>query len=294
MAPPATKRRKLEQSEDESEGSFANFEELESAGSGSGSDAEEEANGEESDVSIEGPADDDHVSDDEDAEESAMQKNKKSVPAAAAAAAATPASKAHKRPAATLQDGAYTSESFKSNMFKLQVDELLEQVKPKYGKKEAPAENAMRTLKELIEAIPNRDALSVQLPFDFCCIVLTSCRFQMLKRLLSQLASPFPSPALAPRKTQSTSFPTSDRRASMQQAATRSRPRPSQMTALQSISSSLCPSRSSRTKTTSTTDTSTSAHTTLLAWLLVSRRQRSINLSCRSRADTAISCSLLS
>jgi U3 small nucleolar RNA-associated protein 22 len=160
MAPPATKRRKLEQSEDESEGSFADFDELESAGS----DAEEEANGEESDVLMEGPADGDHVSDDEDAEESAVQKNKKHAPAAVA----TSASKAHKRPAATLQDGAYTSESFKSNMFKLQVDELLEQVKPKYGKKEAPAENAMRTLKELIEAIPSREALSVQLPLSFC------------------------------------------------------------------------------------------------------------------------------
>lgn len=160
MAPPATKRRKLEQSEDESEGSFADFEELESAAS----DAEEEVNGEESDVSMEGPADGDHVSDDEDAEESAVQKNRKPAPAAAA----EPASKAHKRPAATLQDGAYTSESFKSNMFKLQVDELLEQVKPKYGKKEAPAENAMRTLKELIEAIPSRDALSVQPPLSFC------------------------------------------------------------------------------------------------------------------------------
>src|SRR5690242_18847300 len=153
MAPPATKRRKLEQSEDESERSFADFEDLESAGS----DAEEEANGEESDVSMEGPADSEDVSDNEDAEESVAQKNKKP----ATAAPAVSSQKAPKRPAATLQDGAYTSESFKSNIFKLQVDELLEQVKPKYGKKEAPAENVMRTLKEIIESIPSREALSV-------------------------------------------------------------------------------------------------------------------------------------
>ncbi|KAF9700946.1 hypothetical protein EKO04_000487 [Ascochyta lentis] len=147
MAPPATKRRKLEQSEDESEGSFAGFD---SADSNIG----DEANGGDSDISMEGPAGGEDVSDDEDAEESVAQKSKKSAPAASA----IPAQKPQKRPAATLQDGAYTSESFKSNMFKLQVDELLEQVKPKYGKKEAPAENAMRTLKTIIEQIPSRDA----------------------------------------------------------------------------------------------------------------------------------------
>ncbi|KAJ4384792.1 U3 snoRNP protein [Didymella sp. IMI 355093] len=154
MPPPATKRRKLEQSEDESEeGSFAEFGEVDSAGS----EIAEEANGDDSDVSMGGPADAEDVSDDEDAEESVAHKNKKAAPAASTA----PAQKAPKRPAATLQDGAYTSESFKSNMFKLQVDELLEQVKPKYGKKEAPAENAMRTLKTIIESIPSRDALPI-------------------------------------------------------------------------------------------------------------------------------------
>lgn len=153
MAPPATKRRKLEQSGDESEGSFADFDELENPGSDNG----DEANGEDSDISMEGPAGDEVMSDDEDAEESVAQKGKRSAPAASA----TPAPKTQKRPAANLQDGAYTSESFKSNLFKLQVDELLDQVKPKYGKKEAPAENAMRTLKTILEQIPSRDALPV-------------------------------------------------------------------------------------------------------------------------------------
>ena len=69
--------------------------------------------------------------------------------------------KAHKKPDAPLQDGGYTAETFKSNVFKLRVDELLEQVKLKYGKKEAPVENAMRTLKSLIEKLPNRAPLSV-------------------------------------------------------------------------------------------------------------------------------------
>jgi U3 small nucleolar RNA-associated protein 22 len=66
-----------------------------------------------------------------------------------------------KRPDTMAQDGVYTSEIYKSNMFKLQVDELLEQVKPKYGKKEAPAEQAMRTLKNIIEQIPSVSPQSI-------------------------------------------------------------------------------------------------------------------------------------
>ena len=175
MAPPATKRRKLEQSEDESEGSFADFDELESAGPNNG----DEANGEDSDVSMEVPAGGEAVSDDEDAEESVAQKSKNPTPVASA----TSAQKPPKRPAATLQDGAYTSESFKSNMFKLQVDELLEQVKPKYGKKEAPAENAMRTLKTILEQIPNREALPVCSSSTIYDALLTKYRLQKPRRL---------------------------------------------------------------------------------------------------------------
>ncbi|KAF2121843.1 pre-rRNA processing protein Utp22 [Lophiotrema nucula] len=59
------------------------------------------------------------------------------------------------------QDGVYTAEVYKSNVFKLQVDELLQEVKPKYGKKEAPAENAMRTLKTSIEQLPSRPPQSI-------------------------------------------------------------------------------------------------------------------------------------
>jgi U3 small nucleolar RNA-associated protein 22 len=71
------------------------------------------------------------------------------------------AKQVHKRQDAPLQDGVYTSEVYKSNMFKLQVDELLPQVKFKYGKKVASVENAMRSLKSIIEQIPSRDAAPV-------------------------------------------------------------------------------------------------------------------------------------
>lgn len=68
---------------------------------------------------------------------------------------------AHSKVNAELQDGVYTAEVYKSNVFKMQVDELLEQVRLKHGKKIASAENAMRSLKNLIEQLPARDALSV-------------------------------------------------------------------------------------------------------------------------------------
>jgi U3 small nucleolar RNA-associated protein 22 len=115
MAPPATKRRKLEHSDSEadSDGSFAGFDDVEHGESG--------------------------------------------------AVKATPAPRPARRPAPpSLHDGVYTAESFKSNLFRLQVDELLEQVRLKYGKKAALAEGAMRTLKNIIEQIPRRDALPVR------------------------------------------------------------------------------------------------------------------------------------
>lgn len=60
------------------------------------------------------------------------------------------------------QGDTYTGEIYKSNLFKLQVDELLDQVRLKYGKREASVENALRTLKTIIERIPDREPLSVR------------------------------------------------------------------------------------------------------------------------------------
>jgi U3 small nucleolar RNA-associated protein 22 len=99
-------------------------------------------------------------------EDGPEQQDSRHVPAPknAPALKTSAAPKLHRRPDAQLQDGAYTAESFKSNVFRLQIDELLEQVKPKYGKKEAPAENAMRMLKSVIEQLPSRESLSVCSP----------------------------------------------------------------------------------------------------------------------------------
>jgi U3 small nucleolar RNA-associated protein 22 len=167
MAPPAIKRRKLEHSDSEEESgeSFAGFDETHGDIS-QGSDAEESADG--SDFSMDEledlkKVDDDGDDDEDDAdddfeEQGAVHESRKQTAAGQTVSAKNPP----KRPASSLQDGVYTAETFKSNMFKLQVDELLEQVKPKYGKKEAPAENAMRTLKTIIEQIPRRDPLPVR------------------------------------------------------------------------------------------------------------------------------------
>lgn len=170
MAPPASKRRKLEHSdsEEDSEASFAGFDDFEEAQSDGGAEAdgvdgsEESVNGfgdlEEADMDI--------LEEEEESEEG-DEGQEELKPVSTLATKATNGQKPPIRPAPSPQDGAYTSESFKSNLFKLQVDELLEQVKLSYSKKEAPAENAMRTLKSIIEQIPNRNALPVRTWFTF-------------------------------------------------------------------------------------------------------------------------------
>lgn len=223
MAPPAIKRRKLEHSdsEAESERSFVDFDETNSRADSNRSDTEDGHN--ESDISMdgaqemeEGDNDDDENEDmSEDEEESSeaeesIQESKKQNPSPKATSAPKPS----KRPTPSLQDGVYSAESFKSNIFKLQVDELLEQVKLKYGKKEAPAENAMRTLKTIIEQIPSRDPLPVS---QGRCIhyprILTYYRLLRLKRRSNQLVLRFRSLALARRRMLCTNYNTSDLRA---------------------------------------------------------------------------------
>ncbi|KAK3060015.1 hypothetical protein LTS18_009531, partial [Coniosporium uncinatum] len=79
------------------------------------------------------------------------------------------------------QGANYTGEAFKSNMFKLQMDDLLEQSRVKYGKKEKPAEVALRTLKTILEDIPRREPTSVS---DAERSLIKSCK----------VAVPFPFP----------------------------------------------------------------------------------------------------
>jgi len=57
--------------------------------------------------------------------------------------------------------GAYTGEVYKSNLFKLQVDDLLETVRPKFPRIEKSIADLLQTVKSIIEAIPNREPISV-------------------------------------------------------------------------------------------------------------------------------------
>jgi U3 small nucleolar RNA-associated protein 22 len=113
MAPPATKRRKLEHSdsEAESEGSFAGFDDTNGVEL-NGSDAED-ASDDGGDVLMNGAEeveDDDDMSDEEEdvfEEDQDVHPSRKQT----TAGKATSASKPPKRPALSLQDGVYTAES---------------------------------------------------------------------------------------------------------------------------------------------------------------------------------------
>ncbi len=55
----------------------------------------------------------------------------------------------------------YAGDLFKSSMFKLQLDEMLLEVRPNYAKLLEPIDNALRKLKTLIEDIEDREPLTV-------------------------------------------------------------------------------------------------------------------------------------
>lgn len=63
----------------------------------------------------------------------------------------------------TIHDGssAYLNGTFKSSIFKLQVDELLGQIRPKHGKRERDVESALHTLKGFIDELHPKGPLTV-------------------------------------------------------------------------------------------------------------------------------------
>ncbi|KAK3698282.1 U3 snoRNP protein, partial [Vermiconidia calcicola] len=74
-----------------------------------------------------------------------------------------------------------TANTFGSNMFKLQVDELLEEIRPRQSKREIEAEEALQRLKKSIETLPSRGPLPIE---DAERQLLTS----------NKVATPFPNP----------------------------------------------------------------------------------------------------
>ncbi|KAK5257197.1 U3 snoRNP protein [Cryomyces antarcticus] len=160
MPPPATKKRKVQHvanvEENNDVSSFASFEDTENGEDSASANGSDETNDGGTAVGEAG--------------ESAKPKDKSPVDGQDGVQAqedytvrgqGTNGLHATKRRTTAMEDGAYLGEVYKSSMFKLQVDELLDQIRPKYGKKEAPAEAALRTLKSIIERIPDREPLPV-------------------------------------------------------------------------------------------------------------------------------------
>lgn len=63
------------------------------------------------------------------------------------------------------ENAIFAGSLYKSNMFKLQVDEMLAEVRPRYTKRMNVVDDALRRLKGLIERIEDRGAASVK-PLD--------------------------------------------------------------------------------------------------------------------------------
>jgi len=77
--------------------------------------------------------------------------------------AQTPAQSRPKRTADDDEAAIYAGGLYKTNLFKLQVDELLAEVQPNYEKRLKGVDDLLRQLKGLIESIGDRDAVSVSI-----------------------------------------------------------------------------------------------------------------------------------
>ena len=153
---PATKRRKVEHvssSEEDDDASFASF-------GDEGSDAGEQ------DVQVNGDGEEDEDmeavegAEGNDEEDDEDEDNVPERKATATTAKATPDKKQKEKrngdTKAQVGASAYANGTFKSNVFKLQVDELLGQIRPRHGQRETAAETALLKLKKTIEQIPAR------------------------------------------------------------------------------------------------------------------------------------------
>ncbi|KIW00895.1 uncharacterized protein PV09_07647 [Verruconis gallopava] len=149
MREPAAKRRRLSPSDDESEqDSFASFSEDDVE---IGEVTQPDHDSGEENVKDSGSGSE--VDDDDDGEDGASVEKSMNPSKAKAETRPTP----QRRPYGELSAAvALTGETYKSNIFKLQVDDLLQEVRPKYTPKDKAIERALRKLKSIIENIPER------------------------------------------------------------------------------------------------------------------------------------------
>ncbi|KAF1352035.1 pre-rRNA processing protein-like protein Utp22 [Delphinella strobiligena] len=181
MAVPASKRRKLSHSPSEEgsgdERASAASEELNQDGRGEDMRFENE--------SVEDDYSSEEMNGEEDEESDVDEMSNQSADRKSAKSA-----KAQKKPQSTKRANtstleasaaAYTGGTFQSNMFKLQVDEMLGQIRPRQGKREKTAEEALHKLKKAIDHIPAREPMSVN-----------DAERDLIKK--SKVAIPFPEP----------------------------------------------------------------------------------------------------
>ncbi|TID14231.1 Nrap protein [Venturia nashicola] len=157
MSPPATKRRKLSHSSSDSDSDNDSFASFSSEDPPNGQPKSNDAPGEEMEA-LEADGDDNGSGN---SGEEMDTQAELSVDKTASHEQRVSKSKAAPRKMGDGNGTAYNAEVFKSNLFKLQVDELLEQVRPVHTRKNDSIESAVRTLKTIIEEIPARKPASV-------------------------------------------------------------------------------------------------------------------------------------
>ncbi|KAH9830705.1 U3 small nucleolar RNA-associated protein 22, partial [Teratosphaeria destructans] len=181
MSIPANKRRKLEHqaSDDEDDdASFASFGGSEDGQQNGGAqsamdvdgqneseeDGQDESEQDGQDESEEDGQDDDDEDDVDDDEEEAEADARETGPADKKAVAKPIKTDRRVERKSTVDptSSAFSASTFKSNVFKLQVDELLEQIRPRRGKREEAAEQALHVLKKTTEQAAPIAALSVE------------------------------------------------------------------------------------------------------------------------------------
>lgn len=157
MAIAGNKRRKIDHvssgDEDEEAASFASF------GNSGSADESKAVNGDEDENMMDGS---EAEGDDGDEEAAATKDTVKPTKQQIAAQIGRQTGRTSAKDALASGASAFTSGTFKSNIFKLQVDELLEQLRPRHGKREKKAEEALHALKKTIEQIPARAPMEIE------------------------------------------------------------------------------------------------------------------------------------
>ena len=97
-----------------------------------------------------------------DAESQTSQNTPEEVPERAQSKQTQPKAKKAQEGDSAIYDGGL----YKSSLFKLQVDELLNEVRPNYEKKLGGVDDALRTLKGTIESLEDRDPITVSLLYQ--------------------------------------------------------------------------------------------------------------------------------